>query len=77
MGYKVEHNGKSVELPDFGEIPTGVVRRSRMESDEDKSWFILEQTLDEDQLAIIDEIPVSEFAEHMKKWTGSVALGES
>lgn len=77
MGYKVKHEGKTVELPDFGDLPTGVIRRARLEAEEDKSWFILEQTLDEDQLAVIDSLPVSTFAEHMKNWTGSVSLGES
>lgn len=77
MGYKVEHKGKTIELPDFGDLPTGVIRRSRKEPEEDKSWFILEETLDEESLAVLDSLPLSEFAAHMKNWTGSVALGES
>jgi hypothetical protein len=32
--------------------------------------------LDEKALAILDELPLSEFAKHMKAWTGGVALGE-
>lgn len=77
MSYKIEYDGKSVHLPNFGDIPTGVVRRARLETEQDQSWFILEQTLSEDDLAVVDALPLSVFAEHMKQWTGGVQLGES
>lgn len=76
MTYEIKHGKKSVHLPAFGDIPTGVVRRARLETQQDQSWFILEQTLSEDDLAVVDELPLSVFAEHMKKWTGAVGLGE-
>jgi hypothetical protein len=76
MGYVIEHKGKKVELPSFADMPTGVLRKARHESEQDQAWYILEQVLDTKQLAIVDTLPVSEFAKHMKAWTGGVALGE-
>jgi hypothetical protein len=76
MAYKIEIDGKTVELPDFGNIPTGVLRKARHETEQDQTWFILEQTLNAKQLAVLDALPVSEFAKHMKAWTSGVSLGE-
>jgi len=76
MSYVIEHKGKKVELPSFADMPTGVLRKARHESEQDQAWYILEQVLDAKQLAIVDTLPVSEFAKHMKAWTGGVALGE-
>ena len=76
MTHKVEYKGKTVELPSFGDLPTGVIRKARKESEQDQTWFILEELLTPKELAILDEMPLSEFAKHMKAWTGGVALGE-
>lgn len=77
MTYKLTYKGKSVELPNFGDIPTGVLRKARHLDEQEQSWFILEGILDENQLEMVDSLPVSEFSKHMKAWTGGVALGES
>lgn len=76
MSYVIEHNGKSVKLPNFNDMPVGVLRKARHESDTEQTWFILEQVLDAKELAVLDSLPLSEFAKHMKAWTGGVALGE-
>jgi hypothetical protein len=76
MGYKIEHEGKTVELPDFGNIQAGTLRKARHEKETDQSWFILEETLGAKELAVLDSLPVSEFAKHMKAWTSGVSLGE-
>ena len=76
MTHKVEYKGKTVELPSFGDLPTGVIRKARKESEQDQTWFILEELLSPKDLAVLDEMPLSEFAKHMKAWTGGVALGE-
>ncbi len=76
MTHKVEYKGKTVELPSFGDLPTGVIRKARKESEQDQTWFILEELLTPKDLAVLDEMPLSEFAKHMKAWTGGVALGE-
>ena len=62
MSYKIEHNGKTIELPEFGDVPTGVLRKARHEKESEQSWFILEQTLSAKELAVLDTLPVSEFA---------------
>ena len=77
MSYVIEHEGKKVTLPDFGNIPTGVVRKARKESEQEQTWFILEEMLAEKDLKVLDSLPLSEFSRHMRAWTGSVALGES
>lgn len=76
MSYKIEYKGKTVELPSFGEMPTGVLRKARHESDAEQSWFILEHVLDAKQLETLDALPLSEFTKHMKAWTGGISLGE-
>ncbi len=76
MAYTIEHDGKTIDLPDFGNIPAGVLRKARHEKETDQSWFILEHTLNAKELAVLDALPVSEFAKHMKAWTSGVSLGE-
>ena len=76
MTHKVEYKGKTVELPAFGDLPTGVIRKARKESEQDQTWFILEELLSPKDLAVLDSMPLSEFAKQMKTWTGGIALGE-
>jgi hypothetical protein len=76
MSYTLKHKSKTIELPDFNNIPVGVLRKARNLNEQEQTWFILESVLDEKALAILDELPLSEFAKHMKAWTGGVALGE-
>ena len=76
MSYTLKHKNKTIELPDFNNIPVGVLRKARNLNEQEQTWFILESVLDENALAILDELPLFEFAKHMKAWTGGVALGE-
>lgn len=76
MAYKIEHKGKTVELPDFGNMPTGVIRKARNVKEADQTWFMLEELLSDKELAILDGLPLSEFAKHMKAWTEGISLGE-
>ena len=76
MPYVLKHKTKTVELPDFNNMPVGVLRKARGLSEQEQTWFILESVLDEKSLAVLDEVPLSEFGKHMKAWTGGVALGE-
>jgi hypothetical protein len=77
MSYKVEHKGKTIELPDFKEIPVGIVRKIRNESESDQAWLILEALLDAKQLAIVDTMTIPEFTKFMNEWTQGANLGES
>jgi len=76
MSYKIEYKGKTVELPDFGNMPVGVLRKARHQPEDEISWFILESVLDEKQLDVLDSLPVSEFKKHIQAWTGGTGLGE-
>ncbi len=76
MGYVIEHKGKKIELPTFGDIPVGVLRKARHEPEQEQAWYILENLLDAKDLAILDTVPTSQFKKHMTAWTGGVALGE-
>jgi hypothetical protein len=76
MSYKIEYQGKTVDLPAFGEIPTGVVRKARKQDVEDQTWFILEELLSPKDLSVIDSLPLNEFTKHMTGWTNGVGLGE-
>lgn len=77
MSYKVEHNGKSVELPNFTDLPVGLVRKARNLAQDEQMWFMLENLLDEKSLAVIDEMSISEFGTVMNEWTQGAPVGES
>lgn len=76
MSYVIEHKGKKISLPDFGQIPTGVVRKARTEDVNNQTWFILESLLSPKELDVLDELPLNEFTKHMTGWTNGVGLGE-
>jgi hypothetical protein len=77
MTYKIEHKGKTVELPDFKELPVGVIRKARKESPDEIMWSVVEAVLDEKALALVDTMSISEFNEAMAGWTQGAPLGES
>jgi hypothetical protein len=77
MSYKLEHQGKSVTLPDFKEMPVGVIRKARKLAADEQMWFILEEILDEKQLEILDSMSLEEFTKSMNEWTQGAPLGES
>lgn len=76
MSYIFEHNKKKIELPDFKDLPIGLVRKSRKLPEEEQTWFILEELLDEKTLAHVDTMSVSQFQELMTGWTQGAQLGE-
>ena len=77
MSYKIQHKGKTVTLPDFKNLPVGVVRKARNLGADEQMWFILESSLDEKAMAIIDEMSIAEFTEAMNGWTQGAPMGES
>lgn len=76
MSYVIEYKGKKVQLPAFSEMPVGVLRKARHETEQEQTWYILENVLSPNDLTVLDSLPVGEFKTHMKAWTGGVALGE-
>jgi hypothetical protein len=80
MSYKFELNGKEYELPDFNNLPMGVIRKSRKFTNElDSAFSIIESVADgnADLLDALDKLPVSEFNKVLEGWTTGAAVGES
>jgi hypothetical protein len=77
MTYKIEHKGKTVELPDFKDLPVGLIRKARKENQDELMWVVLESVLDAKALDIVDSMSMTEFNEAMTGWTQGAPLGES
>lgn len=77
MSYTIETNGKKITLPDFKNMPVGVIRKARKLSSDEQMWFILESILDDKQLEILDSMSLSDFTSSMNGWTQGAPLGES
>ena len=77
MSYTIEHNGKKIVLPDFTNLPIGVIRKVRKLEADEQMWFMLESVLDEKALALVDTMSLGEFTEAMNGWTQGAPLGES
>lgn len=76
--YTFEYDGVKITMPKIMDLPTGVVRRSnKIEDDLDKTFYILENSLSEKQMAAIDKMPISELTGHLEKWSEGVGLGEA
>ena len=76
--YTFEYDGVKIEMPKIMDLPTGVVRRSnKIEDDLEKTFYILENSLPEKQMAAIDKMPISELTKHLEKWSEGVGLGEA
>lgn len=77
MTFKIKHKDKTITLPDFKEMPVGVIRKARKLSTDEQMWFILEEILDDKQLAVLDSMNLGEFNTAMTEWTQGAPLGES
>jgi hypothetical protein len=61
-------NGKKVTLKRIGQLPFGVVRKSRHMGDEDRIMFMLESAVDEAGLAVLDELPGDDTETLWQEW---------
>lgn len=69
-----------ISAPKFNQMPFGVVRKTRhIESDMEKVFFMLEEVLDERNLAILDKMSSSDVHEFITAWQADsgITLGES
>jgi hypothetical protein len=67
-------------IPAFTNIPMGVLRKSRHATDEmDRVFSIVEAVMGSDspELAAIDKMSATEFADFLAEWTGGAPVGES
>lgn len=77
MSYVIEHDKKKITLPDFKSLPVGVIRKARKIDPDEAIWFVLEEILSPEDLAVVDSMAISEFTEAMNGWTQGAPLGES
>lgn len=75
--YELVANDVTIVLPSFQKIETGVMREASKLEDAEQIWFILENVLDAKQLKALYKLPLDEFTDHVKAWTGGASLGES
>lgn len=72
--------GEKITVPAYDTVATaGFIRRNRRESESELGWMLLEKAADDEALAIIDELPQSEFVKFSEEWQkdSGAGLGES
>lgn len=76
--YEVDSR-KKITLPKFGQVPFGVIRKSRKMDAEEQFYFMFEELLDEKGLAVLDSLTADQVADLMDSWQNEagVGLGES
>lgn len=76
--FEYSWNGKKVKLPGFGNLPAGVLRKTRNAKDPmDQAFLMIESVATEDALKIIDEMSVEEFGKMIAEWAQGTTPGES
>jgi len=75
--YELEVNDVKIVLPSFQKIPTGVMREASKLEDVEQVWHILENVLPAKELKALYTLPIDEFTEHIRAWTGGAKPGES
>ena len=70
---------KTITLPKFQNIPFGVLRKLRRESETEQFFGVLEQVADEKTLAVIDTLTQPQVQALVEAWRkdSSVEVGES
>lgn len=66
--FHYEHNGKKFTLPRMDQIPFGVARKLRKESEEEQFYGMLEMVADKKALDIIDTMFPNDVKVLMDKW---------
>lgn len=80
MKYSFTVDKKKYEIPNFKDLPMGVIRKARKGADDaDKVFIIIEETLglDSKELAAIDKMSQEEFGEFLTEWTQGAGLPEA
>lgn len=72
--YEVDSKRK-VTLPKFGEVPFGVVRKSRKMDPEEQFYFMFEELLDEKGLAVLDSLTSEQVGDLMDQWQAEAGVG--
>lgn len=77
--YKVGKKTLTLPLLSGPHMTLGLARKTRGQSITDATFTAAEALLDDEGLALFDQIPQSEFAEFVKAWheASGISLGES
>jgi hypothetical protein len=77
--YKFEYKGKKYDVPSFGAVPMGVLRKSRKENELNTVFIILETMIGENAKAFeaLDQMDGPEFGAWITAWTQGAGLGEA
>lgn len=78
--YEFTHDGKTYQIPAFGSLPMGAIRKARNAKNEsDQVFTILETVMPENskELAAIDSMDATEFSKWLDGWTQGASVGES
>lgn len=77
--YVVPGTKKKIVLPKFGQVPFGVIRKSRKMDAQEQFYFMFEELLDDKGLAVLDSLTSDQVADLMDGWQSEagVGLGES
>lgn len=66
--FHYEHDGKKFTLPRMNQIPFGVARKLRKESEEEQFYGMLEMVADKKALDVIDVMMPDQVREMMDAW---------
>lgn len=77
--FHYEHDGKKFTLPKFDQLPFGVIRKLRKESDEEQFFQMFELAADAKALDVIDTMGMKDIEELVTAWQkdAGVSQGES
>ena len=62
--YEVDSR-KKIVLPKFGQVPFGVIRKSRKMDPEEQFYFMFEELLDQKGLGVLDSLTADQVADLM------------
>jgi hypothetical protein len=80
VSYKFTIKEQEFEIPEFGQIPAGALRKGRKGTDDmDRAFTILEEAIgiDSPALAALDSLSINDFGTWLEGWTKGAPLGES
>lgn len=66
--FHYDHKGKKITLPLMNQIPFGVARKLRKESEEEQLYGMIEMVADKKSLDIIDQMNPDEVKAMMEAW---------
>ena len=77
--FHYEYEGKKFTLPKFDQLPFGVIRKLRKESEDEQLFQMFELAADEKALAVIDQMGMKDIEALMTAWQkeAGVTQGES